>query len=161
VVFSCIKQHVSISACEKLARILHSLPKNQCNLLGGRCCRLAGVPPPPLPACRHVDMPRRWPATLARPHAGFGGGGRVVPALVQAARGRGAATHCWSFLINNFRGGLFCHFTGRGGLFCQKFVTRLQAVFTTVKPIFLSRSGGAAGVDVIMAAPPPPLGPTV
>jgi hypothetical protein len=61
VVFSCIKQHVSISACEKLARILHSLPKNQCNLLGGRlggrCCVHAGVPPPPLPACRHVDMP--------------------------------------------------------------------------------------------------------
>jgi hypothetical protein len=49
-----------------------------------------------------------------------------LPALAQAARatcrlGILAATRRWCFLTNNFGGGLFCHFIGRGGLICQKF----------------------------------------
>jgi hypothetical protein len=65
-------------------------------------------------------------ATLPRPHAGFGNGGKVVPALAQAARatchlGKGAAILRWCFLTKIFRGGPFCHFIGAGGLMCQKF----------------------------------------
>jgi hypothetical protein len=49
-----------------------------------------------------------------------------LPGAGQAARApcrlaRGAATQRWSILAYNFRGGLFCHFIGVGGLMCQKF----------------------------------------
>jgi hypothetical protein len=63
---------------------------------------------------------------ICRPPAGVANGGTPLPASAQAARAtcclaKGTATHCWSFLANNFRGGLFCHFIDAGGLFCQKF----------------------------------------
>jgi hypothetical protein len=75
----------------------------------------ARVPPPPLVARRHVDMPvstqAAWPATLTAP-AGIGNGGTPLPASAQAARAtcrlaKGAATQRWSFLPNFFRRGLF------------------------------------------------------
>jgi hypothetical protein len=60
----------------------------------------------------HVDMPDFPLAAgplrvLAWQHAGFGKGGRVVPALAQAARatcrlGKGAAIRRWSFLTKFF-----------------------------------------------------------
>jgi hypothetical protein len=40
----------------------------------------------------------------------------------RAAWARGAATHSWSFLTKNLAGGLFWHFTRRGGLIRQKFI---------------------------------------
>jgi hypothetical protein len=39
----------------------------------------------------------------------------------RAAWARGAATHSWSFLTKILAGGLFWHFTRRGGLIRQKF----------------------------------------
>jgi hypothetical protein len=49
-----------------------------------------------------------------------------MPAMPTAAGtravwARGAATHSWSFLTKILAGGLFWHFTRRGGLIRQKF----------------------------------------
>jgi hypothetical protein len=102
--------------------------------VGGRAPRQpAGSPPGGM---AHLAW-RRLTATVGRPHAGIANGGRLLPALAQAARAtcrlaRGAATQWGFFLANNFRGGLFCHFIGAGGLMCQKFV-QIESMITRKK----------------------------
>jgi hypothetical protein len=76
-----------------------------------------------------------WPAPRSMEPAAVGpaanGGGGMstwqgLPPMGVAACPRvtwpgGAATQKGSFLANILRGGLFWHFIGAGGLFCQKF----------------------------------------
>jgi hypothetical protein len=74
---------------------------------------------------------RRVTATFERERAGFGIGGRGLPALAQAARAtcrlaRGAAIRRGSFLTKFFAGGLFQHFTRTGGLMCQNFIKMMH-----------------------------------